>query len=270
MAWAWEQDVPASEKLLLVALADECRGDGVVLHLAQADLAAKVGAGERTVRGNLAKLAERGMVLRAPQFEGRQRIADRIALAMKDEEPADVAAPGEDGRALLRPEEASKGGEEASARQDSPRPAGDVLDAIEAPDGLRADARELLRTKRKVDGRLVTVSEMARTLAAVAEFNRQSGSDFGLGAHLRAVVMRIRERPSYDAEAHVRLVQSAWRLKWWEQDRRSGYKGQRRPTPAVIYGNERVFEQVVQDAVDEKNGRPADGPPARKRFTRED
>lgn len=125
------------------------------------------------------------------------------------------------------------------------------------PEDIAADANELLRRKTRVDGRQVTVTEITIAAAAVAEFNRQSGSEFGLGAHLRPIVMRVRERPSYDFGAHVRLVQSAWRLKWWEKrGRRRG-----RPTLAVIYGHAGVFEQVVQDAVDEKSGRASEDAP---------
>lgn len=114
---------------------------------------------------------------------------------------------------------------------------------------LIEDAEALIERKTKVDGRMVTAEEMAIAAVAVAEFNRQSGSEFGLGAHVRAIVGRVRERPSYTPDAHVRLVQSAWRLRWWERSGRG-----RRATPAVIYGNAGVFEQVVQDAVDEKKG----------------
>lgn len=132
---------------------------------------------------------------------------------------------------------------------------------------LVLDAGELMRRKTKVDGRLVTPDEMAIVVAVISEFNEQSGSDFGIGAHVRPIVGRIRERPSYDAGMHVRLVQSAWRIKWWERSGRG-----RRPTPAVIYGNAGVFEQVVQDAVDEKKGieRKDDEEPPQSRFTRED
>jgi hypothetical protein len=262
LAWAWEQDVPASEKLLLVALADECRQDGVVLELPQADLAAKTGAALRTVGANLGKLAERGLIARAPQFEGRLRVADRIELVMDAiREHADLAGGGSGVPLRSSPSSQKEDGEGCRAAQDSP------VAGIDAPAEMHADARDLLGAKRKVDGRIVTPEEMAKALAAVAEFNRQADSDFGLGANLRAVVMRIRERPSMDAEKHVRLVQSAFRLKWWERSGRG-----RRPTPAVVYGNERVFEQVVQDAVDEAKGRPLDEQPQAKakRFTRED
>lgn len=142
----------------------------------------------------------------------------------------------------------------------------DPLADVDAPEEMLIDARELLRRKTRVDGRQVTPEEMGCAVAALAEFNRQAGSQFGVGAHLRAVVMRVRERPSMDAAKHVRLVQSAWRRKWWERNGRG-----RRATPAVVYGNERVFEAVVQDAVDEAAGRPPEeGEAVRRRFTRED
>jgi len=128
---------------------------------------------------------------------------------------------------------------------------------------LVKDGYELLRRKTKVDGRLVTREEMAIVIDVIAEFNAQSGSGFGVGAHVKPIVGRIRERASMPADQHVRLVQSAWRIKWWERSGRG-----RRPTPAVIYGNAGVFEQVIQDAVDERAGRAAQAPA--KRFTRED
>jgi hypothetical protein len=111
---------------------------------------------------------------------------------------------------------------------------------------LAADGAELLRTKVKVGSRRVTPEEMAKALMALAEWNRQAGQAIGIGSVLKPIVGRIRERPSMDAAKHVRLVQSAWRLRWWE---RRG-KGQR-AKPQVIWGNAQVFEQVVQDAVDE-------------------
>lgn len=135
----------------------------------------------------------------------------------------------------------------------------------DVPEEMVADARGLLAQRRRVDGRVVTDDEMTRAVVALAEFNRQAAADFGIGSALVPLVMRIRERPSYDAAAHVRLVQSAWRLKWWKRNGRG-----RRPTPHVIYGNANVFEAVVQDAADEKKGNPIEDTPERRgRFTRE-
>lgn len=255
MSWAWDQDLPAPEKVVLLAIADQARGDGVLIHGPQAELAAMTGAAVRTVRSNLAKLEERGLIRRWPQFEERVRVPDLIMVAVDGSLalPADLAG-GRNGRALQssKPPQTEK-------KKDVPGEIGRWHEGV--PEELRADVEAQLQRKLKADGRLITAEEMATAAAALAEFNRQAGAEFGLGAHVKSIAMRIRERPSYDAEAHVRLVQSAWRLKWWE---RMG--NGKRPTPAVIYGNERVFEQVVQDATDEKNGVERAAQPGR--FTR--
>lgn len=135
------------------------------------------------------------------------------------------------------------------------------------------DAMELLGQKRKVDKKLVTTRELALAAVCLITFNRefewkdpQTGevskeSDYGLGANLTEIVMRVRDRPSWDADAWVRLVQSAWRIRWWEKR-----AGARRPTPSVIW-SPKSFEQVVQDAIAEsksKKGTQKGG----RRFTR--
>jgi hypothetical protein len=141
---------------------------------------------------------------------------------------------------------------------------------VTAPRGVAIDAIEGLGQTHKADGKVVTPRELAIAAVAVATFNRcfeydgKKGSDYGLLANLTQVVMRIRERPSWDAGAHVRLVESAWRIRWWERSANS-----RRPTPNVIW-SPKSFEQVVQDATAEKDAKdkgqkPTDGG---RRFTR--
>lgn len=149
----------------------------------------------------------------------------------------------------------------ASVREQEVLPTEEGGNAREAvPPDLLRDVNDLLRQKRKVGSKQVSEQEMMIAARAVAEFNRQLGSDYGLGAHLTAIVGRIRDRPSWDAAKHERLVQSAFRVRWWEKSG-SG----RRPTPNVIY-SERSFESVVQDAADEAAGRTAE---IRKRRGRE-
>lgn len=117
---------------------------------------------------------------------------------------------------------------------------------------VAADALILLGEKRKVAGKLVTPRELGLAAVCILLFNRdfeyqgKKGSDYGLGANLTEVVQRIRDRPNWDAPTWARLVESAWRIRWWEN--RAGGK---RPTPAVIW-SPKSFEQVVQDASAEK------------------
>lgn len=129
---------------------------------------------------------------------------------------------------------------------------GEEKDWPDAPSpDMVADAESLLRAKTRVGGRIVTREEMMLAVLALGTFNDRSGREVGVSAHLTAVVGRIRERPSWDGATHVRLIDSAFRLKWWEQ---AGRKRRGRVTPAVIYGNEKVFEAVIQDAADERDG----------------
>jgi len=142
-------------------------------------------------------------------------------------------------------------------------------DPLETDAEMVVDALELLRQHRKVDGKVVTPHEMAIAAVALERFNRcfewqgKPGSSFGLGGVLPELVMRIRDRPSWDSATHVRLVESAWRLRWWEKK-----AGGRRPSPSVIW-SAKSFPQVVQDAADEKKARDEGKPKAAgRRYTR--
>lgn len=132
------------------------------------------------------------------------------------------------------------------------------------PTAIETDARAFLKAKRREHGRVVTEEEMLLAAHALAAFNKAQGAEHGLGANLPKLVARIRERPSWDAAKWVRLVESAWRLKWWEKSGRG-----RRPTPAVVFGNANVLEQVAMDAAQEAAGETiADTPERRSRFSR--
>lgn len=258
MAWAWEQDLPVAEKLLLMGLADNAGRDGVWLFAPQKQMAHDTGMSERTVRRHLQTLEEKTLIARRAQYEMGNRVADRIELAVSlpaklagDDLPANgdaipaILSAGQNDRALSSSSEGSTANDEGLKKKEAP---GQIGRWSGVPDEMRADAEQLLRDKHKVGGRIVTPVEMEIAACALAEFNRQAGSDYGVGAHLRSIVMRIRERPSATAEHHVRLVQSAWRIKWWARNGNG-----RKPTPAVVYG-ERCFENVWQDASDEARG----------------
>lgn len=271
--WAWRQDVRSTEKLILLAYADQARDDGAV-QLPQGELTLRTGLSERAVRDNLGRLEADGGLRRYAFSEAGKRIADITVLAVDGsvELPADFAGgrlpsgfagsksgsgTGKTGaeppalpagggicRALHQPTTDKDSEEGRRGRRELPLVGADV------PESMVADATALLARKTKVGGQIVTPGEMAIAVGALAVFNREAGYDYGLAAHATKIVGRIRERPAYDVATHGRLVASAWRLRWWEK---RGSK--RRPTPAVVYGNAGVFEQVIQDATDEKAGR---------------
>lgn len=284
-AWAWGQDLPAGEKLVLLAYADQARDDGAV-QIPKVDVSRMTGAAASTVRSNVARLEDRGLVRRHEQRDGGQRVPDVVKLAVDGsvELPPDMGGggglPPESGagkskarsqtggsarieQTLLPSSTSGKASTAGSEEEEGARIGRDEWQGV--PTQMVQDSVLLLARKRKVGGLVVLREEMAKAAVVLAEFNRQSGMDYGLGAQLTPIVERIRERPNYDADALVRLVQSAWRIQWWKR------AGTRRPSPQVIFGNSRVFEEVIQDATDEKNGRQAiDEITGTARYTRED
>lgn len=262
-------DVTSGEKLLLFAIANRVDECGVGFP-GRERLAREACCRPETVTSNMRRLVDRGLVAR---FERRRengsRTSDWIVLAplradrvplqdaigsdypaellgvarrgSGEESAGEVSAPGQ-----VRKTGGPEQSEEQSDRHSSSTSASEWLGV---GDEMRADGEGLLKAKRKVATRIVTEQEMMVAAAALAEFNRQAKADYGLGANLTSIVMRIRDRPSWDAAKHVRLVQSAWRIRWWE--RRGDDK--RRAGPNVIYG-EGSFDKVVQDAADEAHG----------------
>lgn len=233
----------------VLELANDQRTDEA--QATQAELATRAGVSVSTLKKCAATLCDAGLLeVQSGRLQGEPNVW--ILLSAGEDEGSRttatwVAVPRLGGsRTTATPIETVQEGEEQ-------QPSSSSGGAEILPDEICQDAEALLRRKAKVNGQIVTHDEMMIAAAALAEFNRQMESDFGLGAHLTPVVMRIRERPSWNTSKHVRLVQSAWRVKWWE---RRG--GGRRPTPAVIYGNPKVFEQVAQDAAAEAAGRKVD------------
>lgn len=280
LVWAWQTSFSTSAKIVLLACADQAAEQGD-LQVPQTQIAEMTGLSERAVRQNLARLEEAGALRRYPQTQFGQRVADVIVLAVggvtdlpayraggvrlpayrAGGKPMVVGSPPADPATgticrSLHPLTDSKGVDGRRARHELP------VD-LDAPVALLADAQELLAGRVKVGSRVVDVAEMTRAVVALAEFNRHAGYDYGLSAHLTRVVSRVRERPSFEREHFVRLVASAWRVRWWER-RGNG----RRPTPAVIFGNADVFDAVVQDAIDERAGR--EPTTAARRFVRRD
>jgi hypothetical protein len=255
VAWALSVPVGGNEKIMLLGLANHAHPDGSETYPSLDTLATYGSCDRSTARRNVRKLCAAGLIVE----DGKgPRGTDKYRLQMGGGDSPPVAERN-GGTATSRgvapvPPEPSIEPKEGSSSSSQ--------EALTFDDGvtpeMREDAAKLLKRKVKVGGHVVTPAEMAKAAAAVSAFNAAAGSDYGLGAHLTPVVGRIRERPSYDAPALVRLVQSAWRLKWWERNGRGG----RRATPAVIFGNSACFENVVQDATDEKAGKsPAEVPP---------
>lgn len=155
-------------------------------------------------------------------------------------------------------------GDEEQRGGTEPHPPGGIGSWEGVEPSIAADAQTFLKAKRREHGRIVTEPEMLCAAHALTAWNRNMGSEFGLGSQLQRIVGQVRDHPSWPPDKYVRLVDSAWRLKWWENSGRG-----RRPTPAVVFGNANVFEQVALDAAAEAAGKaPADTPERRSRFAR--
>lgn len=277
---------------MLAVMANAANPYGIVMGVGAAELAERCGKTERGVGQMLANLrkSEQLVVLHQGGGRGRTNIywinlpglpapsqtpnEDVLTQAPNPETNGDTPVPdagnGKGPPISSKTTTSSRGGK-AGKEEDFlvalfGDPGGVPEDAVDAE--TVADAIALLGQGKKVDGKVVTPAEMAIAAAAVGAFNRcfewngKLGADYGLGANLTSIVMRARDRPSWEACKHVRLVESAWRVRWWEQNGRSN----RRPHPNVIYGA-KSFENVVQDAAYEAGG---ESPTAikKRRYTR--
>lgn len=239
-------------RLTLFVLAEHAHNDGSESYPCVDTIVRETRMTRRSVQAALRKLEADGMIVAEGKGDKGQT-KWRVVMGGADTAPPPGGVVDDVGGRSSRHE-----GGVAATPKPSVKPSGEptasssgtAREAIERwSHELAGDAIALLDSRTKVNGLLVTAEEMLTASAALAQYNEEHGSDYGLGANLTPIVMRIRERPSWDAAKHRRLVQSAWRLRWWE---RSG--NSRRPTPNVIYGNTKVFEQVAQDAAEEARG----------------
>lgn len=227
------------------------------------ELADEAGVTTRTFDEYVPYFEEHGYITveRRPDPSGVGNLPNLWTLASPLHLRGEAASPGEADRHTEQPAGATRTKTTAGGSGEGGI---ELAPELDVPAEMASDAAALLKRKVKVDGQQVKPAEMVIAAAALAQFNRELGSDYGLGANLRPLIMRIRERPSWDAAKHQRLVASAFRIRWWEKT-----GGRRRASPAVVYGNERVFEQVAQDAAAEARGEaPASDQAIKRRFER--
>lgn len=250
-----------AEWRMLALLADAANPRGVVSGLSLAELAERMGRTEKGVSGVKGRLLKSGQLEELEKGGGRGRsavYAIKLPGLTGPEPPAEKGGsapdtpPAEGGNGAAA---SNTGQKKASSSKDPRADFRQELRDADVPDEMVADGEEFLGRKRKVNSQIVTPAEMAIAAAALAAYNREfewdgrKGSEVGLGSALTPIVMRIREHPSWDAAKHVRLVESAWRFRWWEQSDRK-----RRPTPNVIW-SDKSFPEVVQDAKEEHEGK---------------
>jgi hypothetical protein len=85
MTWAWEQELPGPQKLLLLALADHAGEDGKC-YPGQMRLAEKCGVTDRSIRATIGKLEDTGLVARERRTrDNGSRTSDLYELALPEE-----------------------------------------------------------------------------------------------------------------------------------------------------------------------------------------
>lgn len=254
---------------LLMLLAFDSNSEGLVAETSIPGYAPRMNRKGGGVAGVKAALIKAGLLVVVNEQKDGKRGTYRLALPGLGE----AAAPAEVSDELLPSTSQRPKGVKAEVWLEFWRAAYPYLPqevesgSVDPAHMVAADALILLGEKRKVGSKLVTPRELGVAASCLLIFNREfewqgvKGSDYGLGANLTEIVMRIRDRPTWDTPTWVRLIESAWRLRWWEKK-----AGGRRPTPSVIW-SPKAFEQVVQDATAEKNNQQST-PASRRTFTR--
>jgi DNA-binding Lrp family transcriptional regulator len=112
-AWAWQQPVTGNAKLVLLALADECRGTDGLCWPGLKRVAEMVGVEQRTVRRAVEQLEEAGLLLRETRRrEDGSQTTNLIRLAISPTPPDAAVRGGED--AAVRPRAVEEEPEKAS------------------------------------------------------------------------------------------------------------------------------------------------------------
>ena len=175
MSWAFKQDLPPAEKLVLLSLADHHNSGTGKCIPSQASVAEQTSMSVRTVQRHMASLEARGLISRVPRFrgEGRGRTSDayilqgdNLARWLQGDNPRTTKATNQDdqGDTVVvgtgrEPEE------EPIAAAPKKEPAKDVLfEAVAKACGIRLDA--LTRSAR---GQLNAACKELRDIGATPE-----------------------------------------------------------------------------------------------------
>lgn len=84
VAWAFDQDLPPNEKIVLLALADCENGQSLACMPSQEHIAEKSSMSVRSVQRMLVKLEERGLIQRQKRNRPEGRTSDFYVLGLRD------------------------------------------------------------------------------------------------------------------------------------------------------------------------------------------
>lgn len=226
ITWAFDAEIDDHiAKFVLVKLADNANDEGecwpTVRRISQ-DTAIP----ERTVTKKLAWLEEQGWIeRRRERTEGGHYGVTRYQLP---------AAPGAADRQHPHAgARASTFSEINRQRSTTPlNPPGQAL--VRSGNGVMRPNRPTGLMVNRIEA---VAWEVDLATAVLDAFNALTGSNppFTSDGWLKKIVMRIREHPTLDVEGHVEVVRRALARPWWDGP----------ASPAVVYGNETLFEQCL-------------------------
>ncbi len=212
VGWAFKQDLTPTQKLVLLAIADNAQDDGKAFP-GKKLIIDKTGLGKSSVYRSLEDLEERDLLRVEDDDDGRRCFFLSVPQWEKE----------------------SRGGtaQSQSGKKNSQR--GKPL--IEEPSGeTSVEPKHTGRPKSKVGGKLVTDAEYLLADSIVAAFNEAAGTSVTVDAHLTPIVGRIREKPDLTGSDHRGIIAAVFAVPWWTGG----------ASPAVIYGNAAQFERSIE------------------------
>ena len=239
MVWVLENsEAKLGDRLVLLTLAEHAGDDGEDAYPSQETLARKARLSERQVRRCLANLERDGLIVR----DGTTRYGtvrwqvnmtpDNMTARTSTTETPDRMSP------------------EPSLEPSSVSVEGPGLSLVRQSEDLHVPRAREKPQRWKVDRKQVTPHEDDFAEAVLDFWNEVTGQSLTSRDWLAKIVMRIREHPELDRNAHRHAIQVALREPWWD-----GH-----PSPSVVYGNGACFERALTAA---RNG-PAPRKEARR------
>jgi DNA-binding MarR family transcriptional regulator len=239
VGWAFAQpDLSASQKLTLVALADNASDDGTCWP-SQTALASKTGLSERTVRTSLGELEKRDLLSRQSRLreDGRGRTSDLYSLAV-DDQPATASARSRPTGNLRHDQPAT------AAREPSGEPSRSSS-ATTRQTTFEGEEVQPLTTDR-VANKKITDQEWLTATALLRHFNERFHCRLSAtttrGApskHVKPIIGQMREHPELERPELLAIIDRAcdgW--PYWEE------RGQKTPSVTNIFGGG-AFERYL-------------------------
>lgn len=223
ITWAFDTRVGDHiAKAILVKLADNANDDGICWPKVK-QISDQTEIPERTVKRKLAWLESEGFIERTHQRDDG-RFSRTIYQLVKAgghgglrPGATEGRSPGANARAFLGPSSLEP------SEEHPPTPHGNGVMRPNRPTGLMVNRKEAAQWELDLAGSVLDA------------FNALTGSNppFTSDGWLKKIIMRIREHPTLDADAHVEVLRRALADPWWDGP----------ASPAVIYGNDTLFEQ---------------------------